>query len=199
MISYIIYSNQGEICGDGTCQPDDFEAISQIHNIVEGSASSATHYVLNGQLTEYSIAQREAKNNKPSTAKFWSNALMAWEPHDPVEILAQEKIKKWSEIKSQRAALEVEPIEFNGCSFDADMTSQQRIAGGVQFAILSNNEWTIDWILSDNSTQTLSKTEMISLGVLLAERTASLYQRSQSARQQIDAALTLEELSAIAF
>lgn len=113
--------------------------------------------------------------------------------------LENEKLLHWENIKKLRSLSEVQPLLFDGNLYDADFVSQQRISGAVQLATLAPAEWTIDWTLANNSTLTLTKVQVISLGIALAQRTNDIYAYSRVIRESIDAAESIEDLNEIAW
>lgn len=113
--------------------------------------------------------------------------------------LAEIKADKWAEIKAARLRAETLPIVVGGCSFDADLTSQQKIYGQVLRAQLAGESWSIDWTLWDNTEVTLTAAQMVAVGVALGQRTAGIYATARTLREQIDAAPSQAELEAIAW
>lgn len=198
MKRYLIYdAYTGEIKGAGVCQACDFEANARDNAIVEGTGDANTHYVKDGQPFEYTEQQRISKSARPFGASTWDNDRMEWNTHDVAVILGSAKGAKWGSVKAARDAMALLPLEFDSVIFDADEKSQRLIAGAIQLAVLAPNDWTIDWTLRDNSVRTLTKLEIIQLGVALGQRTADVYSRSQILRAQINAAETINEVNAI--
>lgn len=199
MINYVIYGADGEINGYGICKEEDYAAIGQIHNIVEGSGSKLTHYVNDGVLTAYSEIEAATKASRPAYAINWDNTLMEWVLLDSSVILENQKAAKWVQIKQDRLSDIYSAFIFNGCTFDADKESQSLIATAVLNASLSDSSWTIDWILANNTTLAMTKSNIIDLNLAIADRTALAWARSQLLRLQLAEATTESEINAISY
>jgi hypothetical protein len=70
---YVIADEFGEIRATGQCAECDFPA-----GAIEGAGSYSTHYVLDGQLVEYTPTQAEAKQAFPGPGYRWDNTSMQW-------------------------------------------------------------------------------------------------------------------------
>ena len=109
----------------------------------------------------------------------------------------QRRAAKWIDVKAWRAAAEFSPLTVGAYTFDANQESQQKIAGSVQLALMAPITWTTDWTLTDNTVCTLTRAEMVNVGVALGQRTGAIYSTARALRVQIDAASTSAELAAI--
>jgi hypothetical protein len=195
MKQYVRYDSSGEIIGQGVCQDCDLEL--QGENVIEGFANPNTCCVINGEIVAYTDEQIALKANRPDYAISWDNASMAWVFPDASIVLEKQKAAKWIKTKQDRLTDVYSPLTFSGSVFDADKDSQQLIAGAVQIASLAPNDWVIDWTLSDNSTKTMTKAEIIGLGLALGERTAAAWSKSRLLRTQIEAATSESEINSI--
>lgn len=114
--------------------------------------------------------------------------------------LEKEKLKKWLEIKLERNRREFGGFVWDGSTFDSDTTSQSRIQGGVQLATIAqanNQPFSINWTLQDNSVRLLNTTEMIQVGMALAQHVQSIHEISRVLRSSIENATTTQELGPI--
>lgn len=129
----------------------------------------------------------------------WDAAVERWLP---VPTLAAHRAAAWARIKAARDAAETAPLTVGLHTFDADPTSQQRIAGAVQMASLAvaagqGADWAITWTLADNSPVQLSAAQMIDVGMSLATQISSAHARGRLLRAQIDAATDSAQLDLI--
>lgn len=108
------------------------------------------------------------------------------------------RLVKWSQIKAARASSEYAGFMFKGHLFDSDEYSQGNIQGAVLQAILEDDSFTRDWTLVDNTTMTLTKAEVIGLGVALGAHIDSVHSRGRALRALIEAPdATVETVEAI--
>ena len=115
---------------------------------------------------------------------------------EPVVSLENLKLRKWRVMKLARDAEEFGGLVFQGNTYDTDALSQQRIQGASQLATLDAIT-EIDWTTADNTTVTLTKADVINLGVTLGAHITTAHERGRIVRQQIEAATTEAELEAI--
>ena len=101
------------------------------------------------------------------------------------------KSQKWAEIKSQRDQLEFGGFEFEGNIYDSDQVSQDRIMGATIAGV--DQVWT----LADNTTVSLTASQLQQLYAALQAHIASVHERGCIARQLIFEAETREQVEAI--
>lgn len=134
--------------------------------------------------------------NEPSNPLFGGQILQAETPLETI------KRQKWMEIKQARDLLEFGTFAWNGNIFDGDQLSQQRIGQAAQQAMLakaSEIAYTQEWTLHDNTTIVLSADDMISIALAMGEHINTAHSKARLLRNQLDAATTPEEVSAIAW
>lgn len=149
------------------------------------------HYIEIPILDLYSRTQQYLLLTEP----FTGSTIMP-----EVSDLEKEKLKKWFEIKLERNRREFGGFTWGGSIFDSDSTAQSRIQGGVQLATIaqaSNQPFTINWTLQDNSVIALNGTQMIQVGMALAQHVQTLHETARVLRAQVDAATTVEQIEAI--
>ena len=120
-----------------------------------------------------------------------------WE--DP-RTLDELKVFKRAEIKRKRTQAEHSGVLFEGYIFDSDSTSQARISGAVQLAMIAqmtSMPFYVNWTLSNNSVRLLESKEVVQLGVALGQHVQAQFTKGQALQVQIDAATTKEELDLI--
>lgn len=110
-----------------------------------------------------------------------------------IEVLRQ---RKWEVMKQSRDAEEFGGMVFAGNTYDTDALSQQRIQGAAQLASLDAIT-EMDWTTAENTTVTLTKADVINLGLALGSHITTAHSRGRIVRQQIEAATTKAELEAI--
>lgn len=133
----------------------------------------------------------------PGAYYYWSVPTQQW-----VLDIAKAKTIKFKEIKDTRNSKEFGGFVWDGSTFDSDGVSQSRIQGGVQLAILAqqnNQPFSITWTLADNSVRTLDGMQMIQVGTALAQHVQSLHETARILRAQIDAAGTIEQVQSVAW
>ena len=101
------------------------------------------------------------------------------------------KAQKWDEIKSQRDQLEFSGFEFEGNTYDSDQVSQGRIMGAMIAGV--DQVWT----LADNTTVSLTASQLQQLYATLQAHIASVHERGRIARLLIFEAETKEEVEDI--
>ena len=101
------------------------------------------------------------------------------------------KDQKWAEIKSERDQLEFGGFEFDGDIYDSDQVSQGRILGASIAGV--DQVWT----LADNSTRSLSASQLQQLYAALQTHTALVHERGRIAREAIMSATTKEDVEAV--
>lgn len=116
-----------------------------------------------------------------------------WEDPRTLETIKEDK---WYEIKQARNIAEYSGFTWNNYVFDSDMVSQNRITGAVTLAQITP-DFTVSWVLKDNSIKTLNATEMLEVGLALGNHVASQFAKSQALRELIDNANSKEEVKAI--
>lgn len=110
------------------------------------------------------------------------------------------KDKKWFELKIIRDQKEFGGFVWNTHTFDSDSQAQSRIQGAVQLAMIAasnNTSFSIDWTLQDNSVITLSGSDMIAVGLALAQHVEGVHAIGRDLRAQIEACTTTQALDAI--
>lgn len=110
--------------------------------------------------------------------------------------LEQMQALAWENMKSLRSQKEAAGFSWDGSVFDSDQVSQSRITGAVLLAMMNPNFETT-WILRDNSTRTLSASDILAVGAALGAHIAPIFPRSQELRLEIYAAATIAAVEAI--
>ncbi|MEO8296354.1 MAG: DUF4376 domain-containing protein [Burkholderiales bacterium] len=189
MKTFAIYTHAtGDIIQTASCPDEDIQAFADSMGAmwleIGAGAALAQSVVIDGELVDLGQA--------PST--FHRIVSGAWV--DP-RTIADLRAAKWVAIKVDRARAEAAPLVVAGCTFDAGPTSQQRIAGAVQLALIGGAAFSIDWTLADNTVTTLSAPEMVAVGLALGAQVSAAHERARTLRTAIEAATTAAEVEAV--
>jgi hypothetical protein len=113
--------------------------------------------------------------------------------------LAVAKANKWEQVKAKREAVsKLAPTPFGVAQ--ADDVSKLNLAGLVQmasFAKAAGAAFSQSFTMADNTRVAMTADEMIVFGVAVGEHIGAAHDFSQSLREQIDAATSLEALAII--
>lgn len=113
---------------------------------------------------------------------------------EPLEVIKQRKI---AELKYQRDKAEVEPIEYNGHSFDYDDKARDRINAAIIALSLQGEDASIDWTTADNQDVKMTANDLRMVIAAVAVRSNTLHMAYRKAREQVEAASTAEEVEAV--
>lgn len=122
---------------------------------------------------------------------------------DPTEeeLLATAKPAKITSLKAERDSKEVEPITYNGNSFDYDDKARERINAAI-IALDVQSEQTksvasIDWTTADNNDVKVTADDLRTVIALVANRSNALHVAYREAKEKVEAAATVEEVEAV--
>lgn len=115
----------------------------------------------------------------------------------PLPSLQEIKAAKIAELKAQRDAAEVEPIEYNGHSFDYDDKARDRISAAIIALELQGEGATIEWTTADNKDVKVTADDLRMVIAAVAVRSNALHTAYRKAKAQVEAAGTAEEVRAI--
>ncbi|RSV44425.1 DUF4376 domain-containing protein [Sphingomonas sp. ABOLE] len=112
------------------------------------------------------------------------------------------RARAWVSVKAER-----DKCASGGCEtalgrVDSDERSRILIAGAVQMAQIAQaagQPYSVDWVMADNQPVTHDASAMIALGMAVGEHIAACWERAQALRAEIDAADTVDAVSAINF
>ena len=100
-------------------------------------------------------------------------------------------------LKIQRDNLEVEPITYNGHTFDYDDKARDRINAAIIALSLQGEGATIDWTTADNQDVKVTANDLRMVIAAVAVRSNTLHMAYRKAREQVEAASTAEEVEAV--
>lgn len=117
------------------------------------------------------------------------------------ELLAAAKPAKIAELKAERDSKEVEPIIYNGNSYDYDDKARERInaaiiALDVQTAQAKATA-SIDWTTADNQDVKVTADDLRCVIAAVAQRSNALHVAYREAKDKVEAASDVAEVEAV--
>lgn len=113
------------------------------------------------------------------------------------ESLESVKEHKILTLKIQRDNLEVEPIAYNGHSYDYDSKARDRISAAIIALELQGEGATIEWTTADNEDAVVTAQDLRMIIASVAARSNKLHTAYRTAKAKVEAAGTAEEVRAI--
>lgn len=118
------------------------------------------------------------------------------ETEEPIENVKQRKIV---ELKRQRDAAEVEPIEYGGHLYDYDSKARDRIAAAIIALDVQGEGAKIRWTTADNEDAVVTAQDLRMIIASVATRSNNLHTAYRAAKAQVEAATTANEVDAVIF
>lgn len=115
---------------------------------------------------------------------------------EPLEVIKQRKI---TELKYQRDKAEVEPINYNGHSFDYDDKARDRINSAIIALSLQGEGASIDWTTADNADTQVTATDLKMIIAAVAVRSNKLHTAYRIAKEKVEAATTAADVEDVTF
>lgn len=113
---------------------------------------------------------------------------------EPIENVKQRKIL---ELKRQRDTAEVEPIEYNGHSFDYDDKARDRINAAIIALELQGEGATIDWTTADNQDVKVTANDLRMVIATVAVRSNALHTAYRAAKEKVESAQNKADIEKI--
>lgn len=113
---------------------------------------------------------------------------------EPIETLRERKI---IELKYQRDTAEVEPIEYNGHSFDYDDKARDRINAAIIALSLQGEDASIDWTTADNQDVKVTANDLRMVIAAVAVRSNALHTAYRAAKEKVEAAQSKADIEKI--
>lgn len=114
------------------------------------------------------------------------------------ESLESVKEHKILTLKIQRDNLEVEPVAYNGHSYDYDDKARDRINAAIIALELQGEGATIEWTTADNADTPVTANDLKMIIAAVAVRSNKLHTAYRVAKEKVEAAATKEEVEDIA-
>lgn len=115
------------------------------------------------------------------------------------ESLESIKEHKVLTFKIQRDNLEVEPITYNGHSYDYDSKARDRINAAIIALELQGEGATIEWTTADNADTPVTANDLKMIIAAVAVRSNKLHTAYRAAKERVEAATTAAEAEAVTF
>lgn len=115
------------------------------------------------------------------------------------ESLESIKEHKILTLKIQRDNLEVEPIAYNGHSYDYDSKARDRIAAAIIALELQGEGATIEWTTADNADTPVTANDLKMIIAAVAVRSNKLHTAYRVSKEKVEAATTAAEVEAVTF
>lgn len=116
------------------------------------------------------------------------------EEEEPIENIRARKI---IELKRQRDAAEVEPVEYSGHLYDYDSQARDRIAAAIIALDVQGDGAKISWTTADNEDAVVTAQDLRMIIASVAARSNKLHTAYRTAKAQVEAAGTAEEADAV--
>ena len=113
------------------------------------------------------------------------------------ESLESVKEHKILTLKIQRDNLEVEPIAYNGHSYDYDSKARDRISAAIIALELQGEGATIEWTTADNDDTPVTANDLKMIIAAVAVRSNKLHTAYRVAKEKVEAATTAAEVEAV--
>lgn len=115
------------------------------------------------------------------------------------ESLDSVKEHKILTLKIQRDNLEVEPIAYNGHSYDYDSKARDRISAAIIALELQGEGATIEWTTADNADTPVTATDLKMIIAAVAVRSNKLHTAYRIAKEKVGEATTAADVEAVTF
>lgn len=129
-----------------------------------------------------------------SDADLKELGIVVAEAEEPIENIRTRKIM---ELKRQRDAAEVEPVEYSGHLYDYDSQARDRIAAAIIALDVQGEGAKISWTTADNEDAVVTAQDLRMIIASVAARSNSLHIAYRTAKAQVAAAETVEEIDAV--
>ena len=116
------------------------------------------------------------------------------EAEEPIENIRARKIM---ELKRQRDAAEVEPVEYGGHLYDYDSQARDRIAAAIIALDVQGDGAKISWTTADNEDAVVTAKDLRMIIASVAARSNKLHTAYRTAKAKIEAASTADEVEAV--
>ncbi len=114
-----------------------------------------------------------------------------------VELLAAAKPAKIAALKAERDAAEVEPITYNGNSYDYDEKARERINAAIIALDVQGADASIDWTTADNNDVKVTADDLRCVIAMVAQRSNALHVAYRVAKGKVEQATSVSEVEAI--
>lgn len=117
------------------------------------------------------------------------------------ELLASAKPAKIAELKAERDSKEVEPITYNGNSYDYDDKARERINAAIIALDVQTAQAkavaSLDWTTADNADVSVTADDLRCVIASVAQRSNALHIAYRVAKENIEQATTVADVEAV--
>lgn len=113
---------------------------------------------------------------------------------EPLEVIKQRKI---AELKAERDEAEVEPIIYQGYSFDYDDKARERINAAIIALEVTGTSATLTWTTADNQDVKVTASDLRAIIAQVALRSDKFHTAYRKAKEKVEAAITKAEVKNI--
>lgn len=113
---------------------------------------------------------------------------------EPIEYYKARKIET---LKMQRDEAEVEPIIYQGYSFDYDDKARERINAAIIALEVTGTSATLTWTTADNQDVKVTASDLRAIIAQVALRSDKLHTAYRKAKEKVEAAITKAEVKNI--
>ena len=121
-------------------------------------------------------------------------SVVVAEAEEPIENVRARKI---IELKRQRDAAEVEPVEYGGHLYDYDSQARDRLAAAIIALDVQGEGAKISWTTADNEDAVVTAQDLRMIIASVAARSNALHTAYRAAKEKVEAAGTAEEVRAV--
>ena len=119
----------------------------------------------------------------------------------PEKTLEQVKAEKINVLKAERDSKEVEPIEYNGNSYDYDDKARERINAAIIALDVQTAQTkavaSINWTTADNANVKVTADDLRMVIAMIAQRSNALHVAYRAAKDKVETATIVAEVDAI--
>lgn len=112
----------------------------------------------------------------------------------PQKTLEQVKQEKIIELKIMRDTAEVEPITYQGYSFDYDSKARERISAAIIALEVAGASASLIWTTADNKDVKVTASDLRGIIAQIALRSDKLHTAYRKAKEKVETATTKEEV-----
>ena len=107
----------------------------------------------------------------------------------PAKTLEQLKADKINELKLKRDSIEVEPISYQGYSFDYDSKARERISVAIIALEVAGASATLTWTTADNQDVKVTASDLRGIIAQVALRSDKLHTAYRKAKEKVELSL----------
>ena len=115
----------------------------------------------------------------------------------PKKMLEQVKQDKIIELKIMRDSKEVEPITYQGYSFDYDSKARERISVAIIALEVAGTSATLTWTTADNQDVRVTANDLRMVIAAVAQRSNALHVAYRVAKAKVEQATTVAEVESV--